>query len=72
MGDSSPGGPAGRAAAYGAWIVLLSLLSLVCVIGIFWGELTSRRLLVGGLVGALLLAYSFILLLLRRGGFTGV
>lgn len=61
-----------RASAYGAWIAALALLSLVCVIGIVWGELTSRRLLTGGLVGVILLAYSFILLLLRKGGFTGV
>jgi hypothetical protein len=51
---------------------MLALLSLVCVIGIFWGELTGRRLLTGVLVGIVLLAYSFILLFLRRGGFTGV
>lgn len=61
-----------RASAYGAWIAALALLSLVCVIGIVWGELTSRRLLTGGLVGVILLAYSFILLFLRKGGFTGV
>lgn len=66
---------AGRPAssgAYGTWIAMLALLSLVCVIGIFWGELTGRRLLTGVLVGIVLLAYSFILLFLRRGGFTGV
>lgn len=64
--------PAPRAGAYGAWIVALALLSLVCVLGIFWGELYNHRLLVGGLVGIVLLAYSFILLFLRKGGFTGV
>jgi len=66
-----------RAAAYGMWIALLSLVSLVCVIGIAWAELTSpghpgHRLLGGGLIGVVLLAYSFILLFLRKGGFTGV
>lgn len=61
-----------RAAVYGLWIVLLSLLSLACVGGIVWGELTGHRLVAGGLVGIVLLAYSFILLFLRRGGFTGV
>lgn len=61
-----------RAAAYGTWIAALALLSLACVIGIVWGELTSHRLLAGALVGIVLLAYSFILLFLRKGGFTGV
>ncbi len=54
------------------WIVLLSLLSFVCILGIFWGEATGHRALVGGLIGVVLLAYSFILLFLRKGGFTGV
>ncbi len=61
-----------RAAAYGAGIVLLALLSLLCVIGIVWGELTGHRLVTGALVGVVLLAYSFVLLFLRKGGFTGV
>jgi len=66
-----------KAAAYGMWIAVLALVSLVCVIGIAWAELTStghpaQRLLGGGLIGVVLLAYSFILLLLRKGGFTGV
>jgi hypothetical protein len=59
-------------AAYGVWIVLLSLLSLVCVIGMVWGELTNHRQWGGGFVGAILIAYSFILLLLRKGGWSGV
>ena len=47
------------------------------MIGIAWAELTSpghpgHRLLGGGLIGVVLLAYSFILLFLRKGGFTGV
>ncbi len=61
-----------RASAYGAWIAALALLSLVCIIGIVWGELTSHRLVSGGFIGVVLLAYSFILLFLRKGGFTGV
>ena len=61
-----------RAAAYGTGIVLLSLLSLACVAGIVWGELTDHRLVTGGLIGVVLLAYSFIVLFLRKGGFTGV
>jgi hypothetical protein len=61
-----------RAAAYGAAIAALSLVSLACIAGIVWGEVTSHRLVAGGLVGVVLLAYSFILLFLRKGGFTGV
>jgi len=61
-----------RAAAYGARIAVLSLLSLACVIGIVWGELSGHRLVTGTLIGVVLLAYSFILLFLRKGGFTGV
>lgn len=66
-----------RAATYGTWIVLLALLSGACVVGMTWAELTSlahpeHRLVGGGLVGVVMLAYSFILLFLRKGGFTGV
>jgi hypothetical protein len=61
-----------RTGIYATWIVLLALLSLACVIGIVWGELTSHRLVGGALIGIVLLAYSFVLLLLRKGGFTGV
>ena len=57
---------------YGGWIALLALVSLVSVIGMFWGELTNHRLWTGGFIGVVLLAYSFILLLLRKGGLTGV
>jgi len=47
------------------------------VIGIAWAEVISSghpgyRLVGGGLIGVVLLAYSFILLFLRKGGFTGV
>ena len=74
-----------REAVYGLWIAVLSVLSLACVLGIVWAEVTSarppaahpslwtdHRLLGGGLIGIVLLAYSFILLFLRKGGFTGV
>ena len=57
---------------YGTWIALLALLSLACVIGMVWGELTNHRLWTGGFIGVVLIAYSFILLYLRKGGFTGV
>lgn len=63
---------ADRASTYWMWIAILSLVSLVCVVGIVWGELTNHPLLGGSLVGVILLAYSFILLFLRKGGFTGV
>jgi hypothetical protein len=59
-------------ALYGRGIAVLSLLSVACIAGIVWGELTNHPLVTGGLVGVVLLAYSFILLFLRKGGFTGV
>jgi len=54
------------------WIVLLSALSFVCVLGMVWGELMNHHHVTAALIGVVLLAYSFILLLLRKGGFTGV
>lgn len=57
---------------YGIWIALLALVSLVSVIGMVWGELTNHRLWTGAFIGVVLVAYSFILLFLRKGGFTGV
>jgi len=62
----------GRSARYERWIVMLAALSLLCVAGIVWGELANNHLLVAKMVGVILLAYSFILLLLRKGGLTGV
>jgi hypothetical protein len=61
-----------ESAPSGVWIALLALVSLVCVIGMVWGELTDHRLWTGGFIGVVLIAYSFILLLLRKGGLTGV
>jgi hypothetical protein len=66
-----------RTATYATWIIILALISLVCVIGIALAELFSNRVpglrqLSGLLIGIILLAYSFILLFLRKGGFTGV
>ena len=52
--------------------MLLSLVSFVCVIGIVWAELANHHHVGAALVGVVLLAYSFILLFLRKGGFTGV
>ncbi len=56
---------------YAAGIVLLSGLSLVFAAGILYGEASDRWFLGGALVGALLIAYSFIVLLLRKMGITG-
>jgi hypothetical protein len=66
-------GPANdREARYGAGIAGLALVSLAAVLAIVGGEVTGHRLVAGGAVGVILLAYSFILLFLRKGGFTGV
>jgi hypothetical protein len=62
----------GREARYGTWIIVLALVSLAAVVAIAWGEVAGQRLVAGGAVGVILLAYSFILLFLRKGGFTGV
>lgn len=62
----------GRESRYGVWIVVLALVSLAAVLAIVWGEVAGRRLVGGVAVGVVLLAYSFILLFLRKGGFTGV
>ncbi len=66
-----------RTATYATRIIILALISLVCVIGIVLAEVFSSRApglrqLAGLLIGIILLAYSFILLFLRKGGFTGV
>jgi hypothetical protein len=61
-----------REAKYGTWIIALALVSLAAVVAIAWGEVAGQRLVAGGAVGVVLLAYSFILLFLRKGGFTGV
>ena len=57
--------------AYIAAIVFLSALSAVFAAGILFGEATDRWYLGGALVGALLLAYSFIVLVLRKMGLAG-
>ncbi len=61
-----------RETRYGTWIIVLALVSLAGVVAIVWGEVAGQRLVAGGAVGVILLAYSFILLFLRKGGFTGV
>ncbi|MHB8732835.1 MAG: hypothetical protein ACYDAB_13715 [bacterium] len=61
-----------REARYSAGIMILALVSLAAVVAIAWGEVAGQRLVGGAAVGVILLAYSFILLFLRKGGFTGV
>jgi len=56
---------------YGIGIVLLSGLALVFAAGIIIGEATDQWYFGGALVGALLLAYSFIMLLMRKIGIIG-
>ena len=50
---------------------MLSGLSLLFAVGIIYGEATDQWFLGGGFVGALLIAYSFIVLLLRQVGLIG-
>jgi len=61
-----------REARYSAGIMILALVSLAAVVAIAWGEVAGQRLVGGAAVGVILLSYSFILLFLRKGGFTGV
>lgn len=58
-------------ALYAVGVVLLSGLALVFAAGIIIGEATDRWFFGGALIGALLIAYSFIVLLLRKMGVTG-
>ena len=57
--------------AYIAAIGFLSALSLVFAAAIFYGEGTDQWYLGGAAVGALLLAYSLIVLVLRKMGLVG-
>ena len=52
-------------------IGVLSALALVFAAGILYGEATDRWFLGGGMIGALLVAYSIIVLLLRKLGLVG-
>jgi len=61
-----------RETRYGTWVAILAVVSFVAVVAIAVGEFTGQRLVGGAAVGVVLLAYSFILLFLRKGGFTGV
>ena len=58
--------------AYIAAVGFLSALAVVFAAGILYGEATDQWYLGGGtMVGALLLAYSFIVLVLRKMGLVG-
>ena len=78
MNDRAGGGGAAGGSGsdgesrYSGWIITLALVSLAAVVVIAWGEVANQRLVGGAAVGVILLAYSFILLFLRKGGFTGV
>ncbi|HXF81226.1 MAG TPA: hypothetical protein VNN19_00525 [bacterium] len=57
--------------AYVTGILLLAALALLCAAGIVYAEVTDRWFLGGGMIGVLLLAYSFIVLFLRKLGIIG-
>jgi hypothetical protein len=52
-------------------VAVLSAVAVVAAAGIVYGEATDRWYLGGALVGVLLMAYSFIVLLLRKMGLLG-
>ncbi len=56
---------------YVVGVIAMSALSIVCAAGIIFGEATDRWYLGGALIGVLLLAYSFIVLFLRKLGLIG-
>jgi hypothetical protein len=56
---------------YALGILFLCAISLVFAVGIIVGEATDRWLLGGALIGGLLLAYSFVVLLMRKMGLIG-
>lgn len=61
----------GMRSAYSVGLVLLIGLSLLFAAGIVAGEATDRWFFGGALVGALLITYSVIVLLLRKMGLIG-
>ena len=56
---------------YGLGVLAMVALSFVFALGIVAGEATDRWFFGGALVGALLIAYSVIVLLLRKMGMIG-
>ena len=57
--------------AYGLGVLAMSALSVLFALGIVAGEATDRWFFGGALVGALLIAYSVIVLFLRKMGMIG-
>ena len=56
---------------YGPGVLLMAAMSVLFAFGIVVGEATDRWFFGGALVGALLIAYSVIILLLRKMGVVG-
>ena len=56
---------------YGLGVLLMAAMSVLFAFGIVAGEATDRWFFGGALVGALLIAYSVIILLLRKMGVVG-
>jgi hypothetical protein len=56
---------------YGLGVILMAAVAVVCAVGIIAGEATDRWFFGGAMVGALLIAYSMIVLLLRKMGMAG-
>jgi len=52
-------------------VILVSLVALLAAIGIVYGEATDRWYVGGAMIGVLLLAYSVVILLLRKMGILG-
>lgn len=61
----------GVRSGYGLGVLLLVALSFLFALGIVAGEATDRWFFGGAMVGALLIAYSAIVLLLRKMGLVG-
>jgi len=58
-------------ALYGVGVVVLSGLALLFAAGIIVGEAADLWFFGGAMVGALLITYSFIVLILRKMGIIG-
>lgn len=56
---------------YAGGVLLLAGVALLSALGIIVGEATDRWFFGGAMIGVLLLAYSFIVLLLRKMGIIG-
>ena len=56
---------------YGLGVLAMAAISVGCAIGIVAGEATDRWFFGGAMAGALLIAYSLIVLFLRKMGMVG-